>query len=320
MSQYDLKDAISEHMPFIDELLQKMNVPIFNRYMRASYIFVDVAVIDSSFETKDELLKSKAFFEHIIPPINDWYWDKYGELAKNPTSRVFSGIVTPYGQPISVKIPATISSVEVPNETARLIFPDCLQENESMNSMLQIPVKWDKLTEEEKNDLSSEFHDVVSMTRSINLNIMSITGLDEETLNMARGIWSHFEKSILDILSFQNHQASIGCWELHLAIEKTLKVYLKQVSGNRPYGHDLNEISKKVKTYDPDLDLSIIPLLPSDKSAIKLRYSELVTNIGEAVEYYKRALVLVSQVTNKLSRKYCLNNASVLLKKAPWAK
>ncbi|MGF1693929.1 hypothetical protein, partial [Photobacterium kagoshimensis] len=66
MSQYDLKDAISEHMPFIDELLQKMNVPIFNRYMRASYIFVDVAVIDSSFETKDELLKSKAskaFFE-----------------------------------------------------------------------------------------------------------------------------------------------------------------------------------------------------------------------------------------------------------------
>lgn len=73
MSKYELKDAIDEHMSFIDEILQESKVPIFDRFMRAASIFVDVAITDSSFGSKEELLKSKAFFEGIIPLVNDWY-------------------------------------------------------------------------------------------------------------------------------------------------------------------------------------------------------------------------------------------------------
>lgn len=320
MSEYGLKEAIDEHMPFIDELLQQSNIPIFDRFMRAATVFVDVAIIDSSFESKEELLKSKAFFEGIIPLVNDWYWDRYGELAKNPIEKSYSGIITPYGQPVLVKIPATTSRVEVPNETAWLSFPDCLQEAESMGDMIQTQIGLNKLPKAEMDKLSFEFCEVVSLTRSINLNTMATTGLDRETANMAQGIWSHFEKSISDILSFKNQQASIGCWELHLAIEKTLKVYLKQVSGNRPFEHCLKKISKRVKEHDPDLDLSIVQSLPSDNDAIKLRYSELVTNVSDVVDYYKKALILVSQVTSRYSRKYRFNNASFLIKMAPWAR
>jgi hypothetical protein len=67
MSKYELKDAINEHMPFIDEILQESELAIFDRFIRAAFIFVDVAVTDSSFGSKEELLKSKAFFEGIIP-------------------------------------------------------------------------------------------------------------------------------------------------------------------------------------------------------------------------------------------------------------
>jgi hypothetical protein len=73
MSEYGLKEAIDEHMPFIDEHLQKLNVPIFDRFMRAAYFFVDFAIIDSNYESKEELLKSAAFIEGIIPLVNDWY-------------------------------------------------------------------------------------------------------------------------------------------------------------------------------------------------------------------------------------------------------
>ena len=47
-----------------------------------------------------------------------------------------------------------------------------------------------------------------------------------------------------------------------------------------------------------------------------MRYSELVTSVNDAVDYYKKALVLVTFVTGTLSRKYRLNNSS-LLNKAP---
>jgi len=56
MSEYGLKEAIDEHLPFIDEHLQKLSVPIFDRFIRAAYFFVDVAVIDSSYESKEEIL------------------------------------------------------------------------------------------------------------------------------------------------------------------------------------------------------------------------------------------------------------------------
>jgi hypothetical protein len=320
MSEYGLKEAIDEHMPFIDEHLQKLNVPIFDRFMRAAYFFVDFAIIDSNYESKEELLKSAAFIEGIIPLVNDWYWDKFGELAKSPVNRTYSGIITPYGHPVLVKIPATTSRVEVPNETAWLTFPDCLTENESIGDMAQTKIDLDKLHGEEVDRLSTEFSEVVSMTRKINLNVGSAGGIDTEAANMADGIWGHIEKSIVDILSFQDIQASIGCWELHLAIEKTLKVYLKQICGSWVFGHDLNKLSSKINNHDANLDFSVIQSLPSDKDAIKLRYAELVKNVSEAVDYYKKALRLIEKVTSKYERKYSINNASFLLKMAPWAK
>ena len=320
MSKYGLKEAIDEHMPFIDEHLQKLNVPIFDRFMRAAYLFVDVAIIDSSYESKEELLKSTAFIEGLIPLVNDWYWDRYGELAKNPTNRIYSGLITPYGHPVLVKIPATTSRVEVPNETAWLTFPDCLSKNESIGDMAQTKIDLDKLPPEEMDRLSTEFSEIVSMTRKINLNLGSVGGIDKEAASMADGIWGHIEKSIVDILSFQEPQASIGCWELHLAIEKTLKVYLKQIYGSWVFGHDLNKLSNKINNHDASLDFSVIQLLPSDKDAINLRYSELVKNVSEAVDYYKKALRLIEKVTSKYERKYSINNASFLLKMAPWAK
>lgn len=230
------------------------------------------------------------------------------------------GIITPYGHPVLVKIPATTTRVEVPNQTAWLTFPDCLSENESIEGMAQTKIDLDKLPAEEVDRLSTEFNEVVSMTRKINLNLKSVYSVDKEAANMAGGIWGHIEKSIIDILSLKDSQASIGCWELHLAIEKTLKVYLKKVCNSWVFGHDLKKLGRKINDYDASLDFSVIQSFPIDEDAIKLRYSELVKNVSEVVEYYKKALLLIERVTNNYEKKYSINNASFLLKMAPWAK
>ncbi|WP_271273796.1 HEPN domain-containing protein [Aliamphritea hakodatensis] len=314
MCEYGLKEAIDENMPFIDELLQRSNVPIFYRFIRAAKIFVDEVVVDCNLESKDELLKSKAFVDGIVPLVNNWYRNKYGDLAGDIKDRSYSGIIIPYGHPVLVDIPATTSRVEVRNETAWLTFPDSLQETESMSDMVQTKSGLNSLSKKEMDKLSSEFEEVVYLTRSINLNIMAMTGFDQETSNMAKGIWSHFEKSIADILSFKTQQLSIGCWELHLAIEKALKVYLKQISGSRPFGHDLIKLCDRIREHDPSLDLSLVQLLPTDKRAIRLRYSELIINQSEVLHYYKIALLLVSKLTDKYTKKYKFNNASFLIK------
>jgi len=321
MREYGLKDAIDEYMPLIDEPLQELKLPIFERFMRAARIFVEMAITESKFSSKEELLKSEVFNEKIVPLVNDWYWAKYGELARKPKNRLFSGIITPYGQPVLISFPSTNSKVEIPNKTSWLIFPDCVQETESLSDMLQSPLELDKMPTNDRKKLLDEFKEIVSMTRSINLNIMSASScFDVDTNNMANGIWSHFEKAINDILSFKNHQASIGCWELHLAIEKSLKVYLKQKDGKKHVGHDLGVLCNKVEKNLPNIDFSLIETLPSDKKAIQFRYSELITDIESAVSYYQKALMLVFLITNELSFKYRFHNTSFLIKVAPWAK
>lgn len=320
MSEYGMKEAIDEHMPFIDKILRDRNIPIFDRFIRAAYLFFDIAIIDSNYENKKDILRSKAFIEGIIPLVNNWYWNKYGELAKGPNSKIYSGIITPHGHPVLIKIPSTIINVAVPNETVWLTFPDCLTDNESIEDMAQIKINLDSISLEETDRLYAEFNEIVSITRKINLNLGSAGGTYKETADMASGIWGHIEKAITDILSLQESQASIGCWELHLAIEKTLKVYLKQICGSWKYGHDLKKLGNDINKYDKSLDFSLLQLIPSDKDAIKMRYSELIKNISEVVDYYNDSLRLIEDVTSKYKRRHSMNNSSFLLNVAPWAK
>jgi hypothetical protein len=319
MKQYSLKDIINEHLPLIDKLLTDQNIPIFDRSMRAALIFIDVAVVDSNFKNKEEL-KSKAFFEGILPLVDEWYWNKYGQLIRNPIENIYSGIIDSYAQPVLIKIPAITSRIEVEGESAWLTFPDCLQPTESLQEMIGAVIDLAKLDNQEKINFEKEASHIISLTRSINLNIMSASRLDEEIRSMSIGIWSHFEKAVSDILSFQNERASIGCWELHLAIEKTFKVLLKQKSGNKEFGHDLVSLSNKAETYFPGIDKSLINELPRDKEAINLRYAEIVKTSYDAVIIYKKALKLVDLLTSNLDRDYRFNNASFLVKMVPWAR
>ena len=158
-----MKAAIDEHMPFIDKQLHELQIPIFNRFFQAACIFVEVAIIDSSFDTKGDLLKSDAFIEGIVPSVNDWYFNKYGNLATKPKDNFYSGIINPFGQPTLIKIPSTISKVEIPNKTAWFTLPDHLQEAELLADMVQVEFESENLSSNETNCLFNEFNEVVSL-------------------------------------------------------------------------------------------------------------------------------------------------------------
>lgn len=314
LEKYDLVDAINFHIPAIDKMLEEENVPVFDRVFKASLLFVELVVIDSSFKSKKDLLKSEAYSECILPPINDWYWEKYGRLMEKPIISSYSGLVSLYSQPILIKIPSTLSKVEKEGESAWLIFPDHLYDSENIYSMFEPDI------DIENSDVSEEAVRVISSTRSINLAIPAAARLSEEARRMSVGIWGHFEKAISDILTFKNEVASIGCWELHLAIEKSFKVLLNQKTGDKHTGHNLTNLGEKLLKFLPEIDLSPIDDLPSDKEAINLRYSEKVRTVNDAVKFYQCALSLVYTITSELEKSLEVNNASILVKMAPWAR
>jgi hypothetical protein len=316
----ELKDHIYEHMSYIDEILAEQNIPIPKRFFRAGQLFVETAIKESRFQSNDELLKSKEYRECILPLFNDWYHEKYGDLAKELGADVYSGIVLAYGQPVKLSIPATTSKVVEEGKLAEMTFPDHLQESEAIDELIQEKFDLSKMEEDSAKALRYQISNVVALTRSINLDVNMATNMSQPAYNMAQGIWSHFEKGISDILTLRSELASIACWEFHLAIEKSIKVLIQSKSGKSIHGHNFNDLISSLNEYESGVNSSVLSGLPSGKDAIKLRYAEMTKNPIDAFNYYLIALEFVGDMVLRLEHKIGIKNASVTIKMAPWAK
>lgn len=314
----ELKVFIDQVMPQIDEVFTKNNLPIHERFMRAAVFFVENYIKDCSLGNSKKILEHEAFSRDIAPLFMQWYYETYGELAKPPYQAETFGIVTSYAQPIKIKVPLTITT---PTEkgTCWIKYPDRVEETEVFSDFIDSKVRLDILDKKRLLNLENEVSEIVSMTRKININLMTVSDLDPETASMMCGIWTHFEKAIDDIISFRNERISLGCWELHLAMEKTFKVLIKQKTNEKVFGHNLFSLYKKSKEFCTKINSENLESLPSDKDAIQLRYAEQFIHLDKAIEHYKTALNIVCLLTESLDRKYKLNNAALEIKQATWA-
>lgn len=322
MKNEELRAEIYTYLPMIDELLDTQEVPVYDRLLRAATLFVEIyeieVVIAGTTISENNLIKHPFFFEEFVPIFRDWYFEKYGDFTENPQNRNYSGLIVIFGQPCLINIPSTVSKIETPGETAWLKFPDSLQDNESIEQMMAVSRNLEKLSEEEYKKVTSDLSNVVALTRKINLSIMSADNLNKEASNMIQGIWPHIEKCISDICTLEKSKASVGCWELHLAIEKALKVFLHQHCNQKVKGHDLLVLGEIINKNHDSIDLSILKLLPHSDDAIKLRYGEKVLDINEIIDHYNNALKFLEYLTYQYKRKYSIYNAAFLIKAAPW--
>lgn len=320
METGDLRTAIYEHLPSLDEILEIEKLPVHERIFRAAYLFVELAV-EAPEPTKQEMIASALFRESIVTIVSDWYWEKYGELCRNQHGKELSGILSEYAQPLLIRFPQTLSRIEVEGETVWLSFPDSLRAEESIGKMTGGLLDVAMISPAVAKAVQEEAALIVGFSRSINLNLMSKGSLDDETFSLAQTIWPHFEKAVRDLLTLTREGAAIGCWELHLAIEKSYKVLIRSKQpGNPPFGHDLNTLHETALGLGAIVDTSLMERLPKDKTAIRYRYAEILLDTASAICHYNAALELVDQITRGLPRETNLNNASLLIKMAPWAK
>jgi HEPN domain-containing protein len=316
----ELKDHIDEHMPHIDKILAEQNIPIHKRFFIAGKLFVETAIQKSNFQSNEELLESKVYRESILPLFNDWYFEKYGDLAKGLGSDVYSGVVLAYGQPVKLNISAATNEVIEEGKLSKLTFPDHLQESEDLEDFIEPKFDLSKMDEISICELRSKIEQVVALTRSVNLDLNMASHSNQSASDMAQGIWSHFEKGISDILSYKNERASVACWEFHLAIEKSIKVLIHSKSGSGKHGHNLDDLIEHLSKFESGIDSSGLAGLPSEKDAIKLRYAEMIKTPIDAFEYYLIAIRFVADIVSRLEHKIGIKNASFTLKMAPWAR
>jgi HEPN domain-containing protein len=173
---------------------------------------------------------------------------------------------------------------------------------------------------EELSALKADIIAVANSIRSLRVNLTTATKEPETIRKLADGIPPHIYKSANDILRMSAASISSSVWELHLAMEKSLKVLIRQKGGIPDNAHDLTNLLNMANGLQGvSLDPGLLCGLPSHHEAISHRYGEAPElAIDRASTNYRLSLTVVTEVTAALSRKFFMKNAKFLIKLPPW--
>ena len=319
MSLEKMQSIVREQMTLIDEILSKRGTSLTQRPFEAASLFVNECIVEIEGDTKDDYW-GKKWFADIYRWTEEWYRERYGDALKNEGKDNAKGITLVYGTPFPLDIPLTLTKPEEPGKTVWLIFPIEVMPEEDPVNWLQPKPNLQQLSEKQLTQLTEEIGFVASALRAINVNLMTAEYPSSSLQMLAGGITAHLKKAVQDILSGKPEQISVAYWEIHLAIEKTVKVFLKQKGQNPPNIHDLAKLREMADLIINSTELNdCFEQCPSDKEAIKYRYGESDKVSSEtAIQFYFNSLRIIVFYTKELHRKYIMNNARFLIKSPPW--
>jgi len=169
--------------------------------------------------------------------------------------------------------------------------------------------------------LKKNINDIATNARSIHVNLMSAS-LEKNLHKISNTIQAHIDKAVRDILSLDVGKISTSYWEIHLAIEKAIKLIILQNGCDHQNKHNLDKLCKIANNIKGiKLDCSIFSKFPSDDEAIKQRYCEgSYFTIQEAVNNFISANEVISKLTGLLKREIFIDNARILFAIPPWEK
>ena len=317
---------IDEILDIIDRKLALSNIPLNQRCLLAATEFVSDFVIKIKVDGKESDdfktdFYEKGWFKGLYKHISAWYCFRYGEALNKPTSQSATGVISLYGTPFKVVVPLSVrGAIEEPGKSAWFTIPNSVLDEEDVVEWLSSPPNLDSLDSAVIEKIYSDLTHVGASLRSIHVNLMTADKQHEQIGGMASGIISHLNNAAKDILKSGSGGVSYAFWELHLAVEKSIKVLLLQHGSKKHHHHDLHELFKKAKNdYDIKIENQKLFNLPSRKEAIKYRYGEETGTTSEyAISIYNDVLDIVSGTTKALKRKLMMNNASFLLQLPPW--
>lgn len=318
MSDREFEELITSELEVIDEILSKQEIDIPDRPFTAADMFVKNSIVSVNGKPPDRYI-TETWFKHIIRPIRKWYDDKYGAATTRTKQKVSKGVVFFNGAFYELEIPLRLF---VPRgELTDFIFPKEILSFEKELSFVNNPPNLPEESSERKS-FEQSIRAVVNLTRSISDNIVTAQFKRELCHELLQGIEAHIEKAVADILSNKNGRFLTSYWELHLAIEKSIKIIIAQANEEFPAIHDLQKLWSILNKIKPDLiSQEQIRKFPGPKKVISYRYGK-GSNLKKSDVHsnYLEALGLLDILTHQFERRLMFHNTVFVLKKLPWQK
>ena len=315
-----IKEILDYQLPIFDDILAESQKPLSERPLAAALDFVEYCIVEIKGDTKDKFLE-KEWFKSIYKLTKQWYDERYDAARKSRNDYTALGAVLIYKTPFEINIPLSIAQEWEGDDKRWFCLPISIHENENVFDWIKNKPNLEKMSETELESLKKIISDIAINNRAIHVNLM-IAPLEQALHKISVTIPSHLDKAVRDILSLEGGRISTSYWEIHLAIEKALKLIILQNNRNHQNKHNLRKLCRIATNIKKVvLDCSVISKFLSVNEAIQQRYGEGSSyTIQEAIDNYISACAVIASLTKVLKREFILKDAKFLIAIPPWEK
>jgi HEPN domain-containing protein len=315
-----LNEFLGYQLPVFDDILAESQKPLSERPLAAALYFIDYCVVEIKGDSKENFFE-KEWFKSIYKLIKQWYDDRYGVARKSIKDSIALGVLLIYKTPFELNIPLSIPQEWVDDDKRWFCLPISVQDNEKVFDWIMRKPNIETMSGSDLEDLKNLITDIATNNRAIHVNLMTAS-LEPAQHKISNTIPAHLDKAVRDILSLDKGRISTSYWEIHLAIEKALKLIILQNKHDHQNEHNLNKLCRIANNIkEVAIDCDKLSKFPSDKEAIQQRYGEGSSfKIQESVENYISACAVIASLTNALKRKIIMTDARFLISPPPWEK
>ena len=301
----------------IDKDLARLKQPLSSRALPAALMFVKYFVADVSHGSKDNPTSEK-WFAIIHFHVCERYLDNYGKAFSARTRGIIGALIVK-GIPVEFHVPNTKSKIEVEGETAWMIYPSGIDDDED-------PAKWlvnspnpEKLEKHESQSLKRDMLLVASNLRQISVFVNTCEEPDSAFVNLVKGIPDELEASAKSLVANTNTSIQSSVWSLQMAMERTLKSLSIQQRGVFRETHDLFTLFDELTDVSTKLNRHDLKRFPRWRENVDGRYSfNDKLDLSSAFSHYKLCLKFIRDGTEILERKIKILDSGFLLKKPPY--
>lgn len=305
---------LEEWLPIFDDIQSKTHIKIEERPWNAAYMFTRYAV-DTNIKDFPVIAFSQPWYRILLTRCYNWYKLKYGDAVnKKRGNKVLSSFIYISGVPFLIEIPISFAKPGEKSGTIDLVFPKEVYENEDVMEFLKERSIVTLLPEKDKSIIKELITIRVNLLRSI-WNNLSTVSIEKPFTKMKDSILIHIDSFVKEIVTGYENGINLGIWELHLAVEKTIKIYILNNFKQFKPVHDLKILSQSIDiTLKKEID-GFLNTFPNSHEVIKYRYCEISEfDLDKLQNYYINALEIIKKFSEKMKRKIVMNNAIITIK------
>lgn len=262
---------------------------------------------------------SSEWFAVLYDAVHGWYEQRYSieAVAAQPV-RPLQGLLTIWGTPFGLAVPAQRGKVEQPGETAWMYFEEGVHASEPALEWVRHGPDFAKIAAGERETIQQDAQAIAGQLRFLEFRRLSAKVDDPEVRKLIAVACSYVQQAAKRILTGREDERGQAWFDLQMTAESALKAQLRHSTGKQPHIHSIPDLVKDARKAGVTVEDEWIEEWPAFSEVSEWRYGQGTP--GSLPSFYNtyRNTLRIAQGSLANLPTLLVPGFGILLRYAPW--